>query len=228
MDTIQQLETLAEKLGELCEEIVVVGGCSPVLILDAKIAPDLRATNDIDILVQTENYVRYNRFIEKMKERGFAEKIGERIGRLVSGDLVVDVVPTEVNVLGFTNRWYKEAFVNAVYRRLPSGRHMRTVTPVYFVATKLEAFRDPGRGDALASPDLEDIVTILVEYPSFEKDLRRSGTDIQRYMSEQFKKLMSRDDYPHTLSGHLRGDEASQAFLPELLQLVERIATLDL
>jgi len=227
VDTIQQLETLAEKLGDLCEEIVVVGGCSPALILDAEIAPDLRATNDVDILVQTQNYPRYNRFIEKMKEKGFAETIGERIGRLVCGDLVVDVVPTEVDVLGFTNRWYKEAFFNAAYRRLPSGRRIRTVTPVYFVATKFEAFRDRGRGDVLASPDLEDIVTILVEYPSFEKDLRQSEADIQRYISKRFKELRSRGDYPHILSGHLRGDSASQAFLPELKKLVERISSLD-
>lgn len=91
MDIIQQLELLAEKLGDLREEVVVVGGCSPALILDMSTAPDLRPTDDVDILVQTESYGKYNDFIEEIKKRGFVEKLGDRIGRFRCGELVVDL-----------------------------------------------------------------------------------------------------------------------------------------
>ena len=74
MDVIQQLELLAEKLGDLCEEVVVVGGCSPALILDINTAPDLRPTDDVDVMVQTDNYGRYFDFIERIKEKGFVER----------------------------------------------------------------------------------------------------------------------------------------------------------
>lgn len=226
MDAIQQLELLAEKLGDLCEEVVVVGGCSPALILDINTAPDLRPTDDVDVMVQADNYGRYFGFIERIKERGFIEREGDPIGRYTSDELVVDVMPTEADVLGFTNKWYKEAFSKAVYRELPSGNSIKTVTSVYFIATKFEAFRDRGKNDLMASPDLEDIITMMVETPTFEEELRDADTDVQEYISDQFKKLLSDENYPHFLSAHLRGDEASQAFLPELRQLIEKIASL--
>lgn len=226
MDIIQQLELLAEKLVELCEEVVVVGACSPALILDVSTAPDLRPTDDVDIMVQADNYGRYFSFVERIKEKGFVERQGDPIGRYVSGELVVDVMPTEADVLGFTNKWYKKAFTEAVYQKLPSGKSIKAVTPVYFVATKFEAFRGRGKGDVMASPDLEDIITILVEVSTFEEELKQADKDAQKYISDQFKKLVSDRNYPHFLSAHLRGDEASQAFLPELRRLIERIAGL--
>jgi hypothetical protein len=225
LDAIQQLELLAEKLDELCEEVVVVGACSPALILDMNTAPDLRPTDDVDIMVQADTYGRYFNFVERIKKKGFIERQGDPIGRYVSGELVVDVMPTEAGVLGFTNKWYKKAFAEAVYQNLPSGKSIRTVTSVYFVATKFEAFRGRGKGDAMASSDLEDIVTILVEVPTFEQELKKTDRDVREYISDQFKKLVSDNNYPHVLSAHLRGDEATQAFLPELRQLIERIAS---
>jgi len=110
------------------------------------------------------------------------------------------------------------------YQKLPSGKYIKTVTPVYFIATKFEAFRNRGKNELMASPDIEDIVTILVEVPTFEEELKQADKDVQKYISKQFKKLVSDKNYPHFLSAHLRGDEASQAFLPELRQLIERIA----
>lgn len=138
---------------------------------------------------------------------------------------MVDVIPTEAEVLGFTNKWYREAFAHAVYQKLPSGKSIKTVTAVYFIATKFEAFRNRGRGDVMASPDLEDIITMIVETPAFEEELRLADADVQRYISDQFKGLVSDENYPHFLSAHLRGDEAIQAFLPELRQLIEKIAS---
>ena len=223
MDIIQQIELLAEKLGDLCEEVVVVGACSPALILDISTAPDLRPANDVD-MGQADNYGRYFSFVEKIKKKGFVERQGDPIGRYASGELMVDVMPTEADVLGFTNRWYKKAFANATYRKLPSGKSIKTVTPVYFVATKFEAFSSRGKDDVMASPDLEDIITILVEVPTLEEELKQADKDVQRYISDQFKKLVLNKNYPHFLSAHLRGDEASQAFLPELRRLIERIA----
>ena len=78
----------------------------------------------------------------------------------------------------------------------------------------------------MASPDLEDIITMMVEIPTFEEELGEADIDVQKYISEQFKKLVSDENYPHFLSAHLRGDEASQAFLPELRQLIEKIASI--
>jgi predicted nucleotidyltransferase len=226
LDPIQQLELLAEKLGELCDEVVVVGGCSPALILDLNTAPDIRPTNDVDVLVKVDKYGAYINFTQRIIDKGFAVREGDPIGRYVSDELVVDVMPTEVDVLGFTNKWYKKAFSNAVHKKLPSGKLIRTVTSVYFVATKLEAFRDRGGNDLFTSEDLEDIITMLVESTTFEVEFKQADGDVQSYIIEQFKKLVEDENYPHFVSAHLRGDEATQAALPELRRLIERIASM--
>lgn len=225
MDIIQQLELLSERLGDLVEEILVVGGCSPALILDINTSPDLRPTYDVDIVIQAESYGKYMGFIQKIKERGFVERQGDPIGRYASGEIVVDVIPTEADVLGFSNRWYKRAFDSPISKKLPSGRVLKTIAPVFFVAAKLEAFQARGQEDLMASADLEDIITVLVEYPSFQEELREVDRNVQEYIIGEFQKLTSDENYPHFLSAHLRGDEASQASLPKLRRLVEGIAS---
>jgi hypothetical protein len=147
------------------------------------------------------------------------------MGRYASGEIIVDVIPTDSCVLRFSNRWYKKAFDNPIMKRLPSGRVLKTITPVFFVAAKLEAFRSRGLEDLMASADLEDLITVLVEYPSFQKELREGDRDVQEYIGGEFKKLISDESYPHFLSAHLRGDEASQASLVKLRQLLEGIAS---
>ena len=225
MDVIRQLELLAEKIGDLWTEVMVVGGCSPALILDIHTAPDLRPTNDVDIVVQAENYAKYFGFVEKLKEKGFSEREGDPIGRYVSGEIAVDVIPTESDVLGFSNRWYKKAFDQALVKRLPSGRTVKTISPVFFIAAKLEAFRGRGKEDFMASVDLEDLLTVLAEYSRFEEEFNKTDREVQEYISDEFRQLTSNENYPHFLSAHLRGDEASQASLPRLKRLIEKIAS---
>ena len=45
--------------------------------------------------------------------------------------------------------------------KLENTISVRVITAPYFIATKLEAFFDRGRGDFLGSSDLEDIITVL-------------------------------------------------------------------
>lgn len=108
---------------------------------------------------------------------------------------------------------------------MPSGKSIKTVTVIYFVATKFEAFRNRGRDDFLTSQDLEDIFTILVEASDFEEEFIKAGIDVKKYISDQFKKIVADNNYPYFLSVFLRGDEASQAFLPDLRELIENIAS---
>ena len=75
------------------------------------------------------------------------------------GALVVDVMPTDAAVLGFTNRWYAAALAHATW--VPLGtRDIRLITAPYFLATKFEAFHGRGHGDVRGSHDLEDIVAV--------------------------------------------------------------------
>ncbi len=55
-------------------------------------------------------------------------------------------MPTGETILGFSNRWYRPAIAAA--QRVPIvGLLARIITPIYYLATKLEAFRSRGRSD---------------------------------------------------------------------------------
>lgn len=54
-------------------------------------------------------------------------------------------------VLSFGNRWYKDVLDSAVEHSLLEDIHIKAVAAPYFLATKLEAFKDRDNGDYLGS-----------------------------------------------------------------------------
>ena len=56
--------------------------------------------------------------------------------------LTVDVMPTEPEILGFSNPWYPARFAQAIAYQLPNALEIRVLGPIFFVATKLVALRD--------------------------------------------------------------------------------------
>jgi hypothetical protein len=75
--------------------------------------------------------------------------------------LVLDAMPADASILGFSSRWQAESLPHAVERTLLPGVTIRAVPPTYLLATKLEAFASRGRGDFLASADFADIVALI-------------------------------------------------------------------
>ena len=47
---VESVELVAAALGELCEEVVLVGGCAASLLIDAPSAPPPRVTTDVDLI----------------------------------------------------------------------------------------------------------------------------------------------------------------------------------
>ena len=86
---------------------------------------------------------------------------GAPICRWRQKQTILDLLPLDENILGFSNRWYKPAMEFAQDHQLGPGLRIRVVTAVYFCATKLEAFRRRGKGDYLSSHDLEDLISVV-------------------------------------------------------------------
>ena len=64
---------------------------------------------------------------------------------------------------------------------------IRVVTAPYFCATKLEAFRGRGKGDYLASHDLEDLITVVDARPELLDELRSEPEDVRSYIASAIK-----------------------------------------
>jgi hypothetical protein len=92
-----------------------------------------------------------------------------------SGRNVLDVMPLDEKILGFSNRWYKAAMKLSETTTLRDDLVIRMITAPYFVATKLDAFKRRERGDFLGSHDLEDVVSIVDGRESLSAGLRAAA-----------------------------------------------------
>lgn len=136
-------------------------------------------------------------------------------------------MPTLEEVLGFTNRWYPLALESAEEAVLPSGTRIRLVTAPAFLATKLEAFLGRGSNDYLFSHDLGDVITVIDGRDMLAEECRSSATGLKAYLREQMNRLLSTPAFLEALPGHLPGDAASQARVPDLEGKLRLLAALD-
>src|SRR5205807_703331 len=113
------------------------------------------------------------------RELGFRESHADDapICRWLSGDLILDLMPTDASILGFSNRWYGPALENA--QRIRIGEYeIRVITAPYFLATKLEAFHGRGKND-FRSHDLEDVVAVIDGRSELVGEVRLAAADLQ-------------------------------------------------
>ncbi|WP_257310919.1 hypothetical protein [Geothrix fuzhouensis] len=112
-----------------------------LLITDPQAAP-IRITNDVDVIVEVASQGVYHHVDSALRVRGFRNDISEGAPacRYRLEDLILDVMPTDPAILGFSNRWYPEAIQNSQEHVLANELPILVVTPPYFLGTKLEAF----------------------------------------------------------------------------------------
>ncbi len=164
--SIGMLERAARELAPFLDELAFVGGATVVLWITDPAAPDPRPTKDVDVVVEVASRLGWNDFQDRLRARGLREDSSSPvICRWVAGrgtdELLVDVMPADAAIFGFENRWQRPGLDNAQTVELPSGQAIRAITPPYLVATKLEAWNGRGRGDHLASHDLEDVILLV-------------------------------------------------------------------
>jgi predicted nucleotidyltransferase len=213
-------------LGPLADRMVFLGGCATTLLLTDPGAPEVRPTRDVDVITEVGSLAEYYRLADELRAAGFVEdrSPGAPLCRWRVSDVILDVMPTDERILGFGNRWYRPALVTAQGFVLPGGERIRVVTAPYFLATKLEAFAGRGRGDYLASPDLEDIITLIDGRPGVVEEVFRIETALRQYVAERFSLLLGIRSFLEAIPAHLPPDAASQGRLPILLDRLRRLA----
>jgi predicted nucleotidyltransferase len=213
------LELVAHHLGDaLHEQMVFVGGAVAGLLITDPAMPAIRPTEDVDLVVQATVLREYHAVEAALIARGFVHdmSVDAPICRWRIGAVAVDVMPMEKAVLGFANRWYPLAMDTASAFTLPSQKRIKLITAPVFIATKLEAFADRGKGDFLMSHDLGDIIAVVDGRESLLDECRVQAPELLEYLQAQFATLLANRAFMQALSGHLSPDSASQDRLPLL------------
>jgi hypothetical protein len=62
-----------DRLGDLADEMVFLGGCATGLLITDSAAPPIRVTKDVDAIVQVVSPNDYHRLSKKLRAKGYAE-----------------------------------------------------------------------------------------------------------------------------------------------------------
>lgn len=200
-----QLLKVAQAMGDLRDEVVFVGGATVGLLITDPVAPSVRPTMDVDVVVELASFADYHvRLVPALRAAGFSECTAEGapICAWKVAGIRVDFMPTTGAVLGFTNPWYKGVVATAQEYDL-DGSRIRLVTAPYFVATKLAAFDDRGGSDFYGSHDLEDILAVVDGRPAIADEVAVADPEVRDYLGQAVADLLDKDDFHNALPGHI-------------------------
>lgn len=215
------LRRIAQALGDLREQVVFVGGAVAGLLVTDPLADSVRATRDVDAVVNTSR-AQFHRIEEQVAERGFArDTASDVICRWVHKEsgVLFDLMPVQPEVLGFSNRWYPYAVQTAVPVDLGEGVTIRLACAVAFVATKLEAFAGRGGGDFVTSHDLEDVLNIVDGRAELVEEMAAAPSDLRHAAGAAFARLLADPDFANVLPGLVAEPERSSLVLDRLKKL---------
>ena len=150
---------------KLAEDIVYVGGITTFLYVDVNIADEMRPTYDVDFVIDTSKRKEYDLFQQKLRSKGFTHDTspGAPICRFKYGEeLIIDAMPSDESVLGFSNSWYKEGIKFKEKVRV-EGKEINILPLQYFIASKFEAFNgrrksEPRMSNQCLTPEIQEAI----------------------------------------------------------------------
>ena len=219
------LLSAARLLRPLLADLVFVGGCATGLLITDEASPGVRATLDVDVIAEITSYRESVRFAERLREVRFREDTteGAPLCRWRNGEVILDVMPLDQKILGFSNRWYTEAMHAAAVLMIEPSLPIRSITAPFFLATKLEALKGRGGRDYFTSHDLEDVLSVIDGRPELSQEVRATSDDVRAYLALEFNSLLRDSRFIDALPGHLPPDAASRSRIPILLKRIEEL-----
>lgn len=221
---LEAVGEVAGALNQLGVDFALTGGVVVSFLLDYPDVVIIRPTNDVDAIAAVVNLVQYSKLEQKLRDAGFQHDTSDNAPpcRFIYRGISVDVMPSRDVTGRFSDRWFRYALQTASVKTL-RGVTVKTVSASCFVATKLTAFEDRGKGDYF-SHDLEDIITVIDGRFSLVDEIAREELSLRNYIRETMRGLMCDQRFLDALPGHLGGDETHQKRLPKLIRRLEAIA----
>ncbi|CAB1074981.1 hypothetical protein D1AOALGA4SA_2801, partial [Olavius algarvensis Delta 1 endosymbiont] len=96
----------------------------------------------------------------------------------------------------------------------------------YFMGTKIEAFFGRGRGDYLASHDMEDIINFINGRAEVIEDIKNSEAGLKDFVVKSLQGFLEDEFFLEALPGHLLPDPASQGRRSIILERMRKITEL--
>ena len=77
-------------------------------------APEARPTDDVDVVIELASYSGYAELEQSLRGMGFLNDVlSEIICRYTHQGIIVDIMPTDPEIIGFSNIWCPQEFREA-------------------------------------------------------------------------------------------------------------------
>lgn len=201
--TLEILRMVTKELKTLNDQLVYVGGSTISLYVTETSAVSIRETNDVDCVVEVSHRNEYETFAKQLRKIGFNEDTdGKVLCRFKKGSLILDVMPTDTKILGFTNQWYADGYKKSNLVKLDS-QEIRAFRIEYLIASKFEAFKGRGKGDYRTSHDIEDIVTLFDGRETIAEDLKKAEASVNSYIKQHLEMMIKSSNFVDSLDAHI-------------------------
>ena len=195
---------VAEGLKELREKMIFIGGAVISLYTDDPAADEIRPTKDIDMTIDLANYAEWAKMQERLAELNFyPDPQGQSICSYMFENIAIDIMPAEDSSIGISNRWYKPGFKYLQQIELPGGIRINILPAPYFLATKLEAFKDRGGNDFYGSHDFEDIIYLLDNRTTILEEILTADLDVKSYIKQELIDIKNHPQADEILAMHI-------------------------
>lgn len=224
---LSDLRRVAEATVRLGLPHVFTGGVILPLLLDNPEITPSRPTGDVDVIVEVVTWIEVGKMEVELERLKFGHDTSEDAPRCrwIFGGIKVDIMPVADPMGQLRTRWFGVT-VDTAERRTVGGVEVPVVTAPCFLALKIEAFLDRGRGDFRASPDIEDILPVVDGRAALAEELASALADMRRHVSETLRGWLATSAFNELLSGHLQPDAGSQGRLPLLRARLADLAAL--
>ncbi|RYE50931.1 MAG: hypothetical protein EOP48_18995, partial [Sphingobacteriales bacterium] len=107
-----------------------------------------------------------------------------------------------IEAKGFGAKTQQE-IIKAIEFKIDDQHTVKIFTAPHFVATKLEAFKNRGKGDGRTSTDFEDIIYVLENRSKIWDEMIAADPELRSYLISEFNKLAQAEYLEEWIEGHV-------------------------
>jgi predicted nucleotidyltransferase len=214
-----RIKAIARALDTLENKVVFVGGATVSLYAEREV-PEVRPTDDVDVIIELLSYPDRTALEEKLRSLGFEHDVASGIVcRYRVHGIIVDIMPTtNDSSIGFSNRWYPEGFQKAIDHKIDDRSTVKILDAPYVIATKWEAFKARGGNDGRISQDFEDIIFILEQRNSIWEEMNKADETLRDYLKSAFRGLLENPYYFEWIDAHVE-----RQYPPATYEIIEAL-----
>ncbi len=225
----EPLVHLAREIEPILPEVVFVGAHVANLLITESGVTRVRPTTDVDVVVGATTRTAFRKLEERLRELGLQPEMGDDAvicrWHTPSG-IILDVMPTNREILGFSNQWYPLVVRSSIEYELESDLIIRIPTAPLFIASKLEAFLGRGAGDLLRSQDLEDVITVVAGRPAIVDEVREAQSEVRTWIADEISELLEDENMEYAMQGALPDATRIPDLIPNVLRRLQELSTL--